>query len=266
MPKKEKVEDTEETEETEEKVDYSIKALETEKSKIPLRACQKNGTLPKFPCSVMFSGRSGSGKSNLLASILSRDEMLKDYYHCIVVYSPTAGTTDDIYKNLDLPKENFIPDFGKEDLERIIDSRKKLIKKKGIEWVAKQSRMLIILDDVISNREFLNSPTALKLFALLRHYLCSIFVLMQSYTKLPRALRLNCNCIYVFPASRSEIEVLKDEITPSSLTKKEFEQVIEYCTKDDYSFLTINNHAPSGKKIRKNLDEIINLDEYKMKR
>jgi hypothetical protein len=80
---------------------------------------------------------------------------------------------------------------------------------------------------------------------------------------LPRALRLNCNAISVFPTTQSEVEVLLNEITPSGIRKREFEKVIEYCTSDQYSFLYINRHAPKDKRVRKNLDQIIDLNKFK---
>jgi len=244
---------------------YEIKEVETEKSKIPQRQCAKDGILPKFPFSFMLSGRSGSGKTNLLMNILTNKDLYASYFHYTIVFSPTAGTTDDSYKVLNLPKENFKEDFGKEDLDQIIEVRKKQIEEKGIEWVAKNSRMLIIMDDVIANRSFLESAMALKMFALLRHYLVSVIVLMQSYTKLPRALRLNVNALAVFPCSQSEVERLIDEVCPSGIKKRDFEKVIDYCTSDKYSFLYINNHADRDKRIRKNLDEIVDLEKYKIK-
>ena len=235
--------------------------MDTEKSKIPLRKSMKEGVIAKFPSSVMVSGRSGSGKTNLLMNLLTDNGLYGNFFHCIIVYSPTAGQFDDTYKILGIPKENFIEEFDQESLETLIESRKELIKKKGIEWVSKNCRVAIILDDIIANRKFLESQVALKLFCLLRHYLCSIFVLVQSYTKLPRALRLNCNSVYVFPCSQSEVERLIDEVTPAGMKKRSFEKVIDYCTNDQYSFLSINNHAKKGERIRKNLDEIIKLGD-----
>lgn len=246
--------------------DYAITKIDTAKAGIPLRAVMKKGILPRFPFSIMFSGRSGSGKSNLLMNLLTKKEMYGGYFHYIIVYSPTAGKYDDMYAILDLPEENFVSEFGQSDLEGLIKKRKELIDKKGIKWVAHNSRVLIILDDVIANRAFLESQTALTLFALLRHYLVSVCVLMQSYTKLPRALRLNCNGLFVFPASRSEVEVLKDELCPAGLRKKEFEKVIAHATSGPYDFLYINNHAKRGEQLRKNLDEILNLDSFRQKK
>jgi len=242
---------------------YKIKPIETDKNKTPLKACMKEGIMPRFPFSMMISGRSGSGKSNCLMNLLTNEHLLKNYFHYIVVYSPTAGKYDDSYKVLNLPAENFKNDFTPDDLNNLIESRKALIDKKGIEWVVKNSRVLIILDDIIANRDFLNSPEALKMFALLRHYQVGVIVLMQNYNRLPKALRNNCNALIVFPSTQSEVEVLLDEITPAGLQKKEFKKVIDYCCEGRYDFLYINNHADINKRIRKNLDEIINIDDFK---
>ena len=101
------------------------------------------------------------------------------------------------------------------------------------------------------------------MFALLRHYQCSIIVLMQSYNKLPRALRLNSNATIVLPSTQSEIEVLLDEITPAGISKREFQRVIEYCTEGKHDFLYINRHAERGQQIRKNLTEVIDINKFK---
>jgi hypothetical protein len=243
--------------------DLKIKPIDTSKSKIPQRGVAKQGILPPFPFSIMLSGSSGSGKTNLLMNILSNKALYGQYFHYIIVYSPTAGKYDDSYAILNLPEENFIEDFSPDSLNKLIESRKELIDDKGTEWVGKNSRVLIILDDVIANREFLESQQALTMFALLRHYLCSVCVMMQSYTKLPRALRLNCNAVAVFPSTQSEIEILIKEITPSGIKKRDFEKVINYACDDQYSFLWINRKAKKGEHIRKNLDEIIDLDKFK---
>jgi hypothetical protein len=246
--------------------DYDITEIKTAKSNIPQPQASKDGILPRFPFSMMISGRSGSGKTNLLMNLMTKKSLYGGFFHYVIVYSPTAGDMDDSYKALNIPEENYIKDFSAETLEELIDSRKDLIEKKGIEWVGQNSRVVIILDDIIANRKFLESPTALKLFALLRHYLVSIITLMQSYNKLPRPLRLNANALAIFPASQSEVEVLLKEVTPSGISKRDFENVIDYATQDRYDFLYINNHADVGKRIRRNLNEVIDLDKFNTKK
>lgn len=245
------------------KSNYEIKVFDTDKHSIPLRKSMKDGTIPPFPSSTIICGRSGSGKSNLLMNLLSRKEFYGQYFHYTLVISPTAGSTDDLYKVLNLPEENFIDDFTSEFLENLIESRKELIKEKGIKWVAKNSRVNLILDDVIANRQFLQSPECLKLFALLRHYLCSVMILIQSFTKVSRACRLNANAIMIFPSCQNEVQILLDEVTPANMKKRDFEKVIDYATNEQYKFLYINNKAKQNEKIRKNLSEIINLDDFK---
>ena len=235
---------------------YKIEPIDSDKNDIPQRQCAKDGVMPKFPFSMMLSGSSGSGKTVLAMNILTKKELYGKFFHYIIVFSPTAGDYDDTYKILKLPAENFISKFDGEMLDKIIEARKKQIKEHGISWVAKNSRMLIIMDDCIADRQFLESPDALKMFALLRHYLVSVIVMIQSYKKLPKALRLNCNAVMVFPALRAEIEVIKDECCPAEYTKKEFEGVLQHCMSDKHSFFYINRHAEAGKRVRKNLDEI----------
>jgi hypothetical protein len=86
--------------------------------------------------------------------------------------------------------------------------------------------------------------------------------MIQSYNKLPRALRNNCNAICVFPALRSEIEVIKDEVAPAEYTKKEFEKLLKYCMSEQHSFFYINRHAKPNQRIRRNLDEVLEPEQF----
>lgn len=242
--------------------DFTIEPIKTAKHNIPQRKCQKQGILPKFPFSIGLIGRSGAGKTCCLLNILTRETMLKNYFNYILVYSPTCDI-DDSFKSLKIPKENFVKKFDEDALENILLARKRLIKKRGIKWVAEHSRVLIILDDIICESKFMRSPSTLKMFVLLRHYLCSVIICSQSLTKIPRAIRLNCNALIIFPSTQSEVEVMKDELRPVSLTRSEFQKLVEYATEDQFSFLYFNEHAGKGKKIRKNLDEIIDIAQFK---
>lgn len=244
---------------------YDIQPLETNKNNIPQKAVSKQQIMPKYPFSMVISGASGSGKTQLLLNILSRKDLFGDYFHKIIIFSPTAGNLDDTYKLLKLPKENFIKKFDVSILETILSNRKKQIEKEGIEKVAKTDRVILIFDDMIAEKSFLDSKESLMMFTLLRHYLISVCILSQSFKKIPRAIRLNANYLAIFPSLESEIQIMLDEITPSGINKKDFRKIIDYCTKGRYDFMSINNHADPGKRIRKNLSDIIdlkNLDKY----
>ena len=62
-----------------------IRKIPTKKHNIPLRKNMKNGTIPPYPCSIILSGRSGSGKTNLLMNLLdpASNELYGNYYHYI---------------------------------------------------------------------------------------------------------------------------------------------------------------------------------------
>lgn len=240
---------------------YDIIAIETDKSTIPQKAASKKNIMPRFPFSMILSGRSGSGKTQLLLNMLTRNELLGNYFHKIIIFSPTAGDLDDTYSALKLPPENFIKKFDASILERILDNRKIQIKKEGIDKVGKTDRVIIIFDDMIAEK-IMNSKEVLVSFTLLRHYLISVCVLSQSYKKIPRSVRINSNFISIFPSLSSEVSIMLQEICPAGIGKIEFQKIIAYCTEGRYDFMTINNHAPPNERIRKNLYDIINLKDF----
>lgn len=250
---------------TENKHKYDIVPLATNKNNIPQKKASKDNILCRYPCSIICSGRSNSGKTQLILNILTRPELMGEYYHKIIVFSPTANTLDDTYESLNLPSENFIKEFNVSILKTILENRKEQITKDGIDKVAKTDRVMLLFDDCVTEKKFLQSKENLQLFTLLRHYLCSVAILSQSYKLIPRTIRLNANFTCIFPSTESEIQVILEEVTPSNIKKSEFREVIQYCTEGRYDFLCINNHAPPNERIRKNLHEIIDLSKYKDK-
>ena len=70
---------------------YDIKVIQTDKSKIPQRTAAKDQVMPRFPFSMMITGSSGSGKTNLIINIMTDPELYGKYFHRIAIFSPTAG-------------------------------------------------------------------------------------------------------------------------------------------------------------------------------
>jgi len=250
---------------TENKHKYDIIPIETDKNNIPQKKASKDNILCLYPGSLIISGRSGSGKTQLILNILTRVDLWGNYYHKILVFSPTANTLDDTYASLKLPPENFIKDFNVDILKIILENRKQQIEKEGINAVSKNDRVILLFDDCVTEKKFLQSKENLQLFTLLRHYLCSVCILSQSYKLIPRSIRLNANFTCIFPSVESEIQIMIDELTPNGIKKNEFRKIINYCTTGRYDFMTINNHAPPSERIRKNLYDIIDLNKYKEK-
>ena len=243
---------------------YKINVVKTQKNKIKLKDSMKKGFITKYPSFNIIVGKSGSGKTNLLMSLLTKPELYGNFFDYILYLSPT-GKLDDSLKCLKLPEDNLItePDEYDDLLENIFEAQDKIIKKVGIRKASKVSKICLIFDDIIGEREILKSKSLLRLASLGRHYLLHTFLLTQSWTKVPRALRIQSMGIYLFTSSMSEVELLSTEYCPPNMTKKQFINLVSDATKDRYNFLFINSFEPPDNRYRKNIDEVINLNNYK---
>jgi hypothetical protein len=236
--------------------DLIIRAIKTSKSKVFRNPYMKSKIIPRHPCAVLFNGRSGSGKTNLLASMFEKKTMYKDYFTEIYLFS---GAPDDIFKNSEiskeLKKENIFdePDNWSKDLAKIFEDQGKLIDNLGID---KSPRILIIFEDIQNHQSFMRRDKHFtRCFIAGRHSNVSVFLTSQSYTKTPRECRINATNILFFEGTMSEQKIITDEYCPSVLTKKEFGQLIHDATVDEYSFLFINMQASLKDRYRHNLDK-----------
>jgi GTPase SAR1 family protein len=236
----------------------------TDKSKqkrkpVPQPAGVKSGKLPDYPCAQSLVGLSKSGKSTLLAKILTDPELMGNFFHTIVMMSPTADSDSTITGAIDMPEENIYTNFEPQDIRDIINARQQEIKKKGYNKIARTNRMCMIFDDCIAHRQFLKSKEMLDLTATVRHQLISVFFLTQSLNMIARPCRINLRGIYFFESNANEVEVLLNECRAPSLSKNDMRDLVHYATSEPYSFLMINRDAPYKHRYRKNLDIVLEL-------
>ena len=245
------------------KAGLSIVPFKTNKAQIEQRETMKQGIIPHHPSSTIFNGASGSGKSNLLVNLLTRPEFYgkrngKHYFDKIHMFSPTAGEMDDLCQHLidhcGLETSDIHNEFDQKLLLSILDDQQKAIKKKGIH---KSPKTLLLLDDIQSDKKFLASKAIKRLFLMNRHYNTSTWLCGQSFNLTPRACRLQANNLFLFPMGGSEKKVLIDEFSPPGLTKKEFEELVDHATSEQYQFLHVAKKQPPATRFRKNLDTIL---------
>jgi hypothetical protein len=230
-----------------------IKPLPTVKSKIKQRQLMEDDIIPRHPSSVIFNGSSGSGKSVLLLNMLTRPEFFGGYFDTIHLFSPTGGS-DDLFDVLDLPEEQIHIDMNVDDLNDILKAQREEIESKGVDKVKK---ILIIYEDVQGNGKFMRSKPFLQSFIANRHFGVSTWLCGQSWTRTPKACRLQANNIFYFAGSGSENELLAGEYSPPGMKKKEFMALLQQGTRGRYDFVHINNRAPHAERYRRNLDTII---------
>lgn len=236
----------------------------TNKKNIPQRPLMEADIIPRHPSAVIFNGKSGSGKSNLMVNLMSRPEFYgktnkKDkksgYFDVIFLFSPTANGGDDLVKFLDIPKKRIFTDFDASKLDKILDLQDSLVTDKGLD---KSPKMLIIFEDIQSDSKFMNTKSFLRCFIQGRHMNISTFLCGQSWTLTPRKCRLQANNIFFFPSSNSEVDILLKEFCPPHTTNDQFLKMIKYATSDPYHFLHVNMRKPPRERFRHNLKEIVN--------
>ena len=241
-----------------------VTPLETNKSKIKLNTCMECDIIPKHASSVLFCGKSGAGKTQLLLNLLTKKEFYKGYFDMIFLFSQTAGSgADDLYKeHLPELKEDHIfepDDNGLAQLNHILKTQKKIIKDKGLD---NSPKLLILFDDIAHAKKFLASKAYHQLHFMNRHYNATCFSLSQHYCKIPKGCRGNVSAIFFYNGcTGSEIERLSEEHCPPKWKWRQFQRMVEFAIKDKYSFLYINKHAKPSEQYRMNLDTILKLEE-----
>lgn len=238
---------------------WAIKKFDTAKHKLPQTFGMEHDIICKYPSMTLLVGKSGSGKSNFLINLVTNNNLMGDFFDDIYFISPTAKA-DDLMQHLKLDKDHIWDDLStaSDDLKTLVDNQAYDIEKDGIE---KAKKILVICDDCVGDKHFIKSDILLKIAIHGRHNLISSIICTQSYTKVPRAIRIQAQGLALFNGSSlDEVKLLCEDYCPGGYTKKKFSEVVAFATENPYDFLYINGHVKNLKeRFRKNLSEIILL-------
>jgi len=237
---------------------YAVKVFKTNKTDIYQPRCSENELLPNLPTSMCVIGKSGSGKTNSIISMLTNEKMLKDTFDFIYLFSGIKPDPE-LIEPLNLPKHQVYNDFEEDDVKKLMDKMEKSVEKNGMN---KTPSVLFIFDDILGKPKFLKSSTMSKLITTNRHMNISVIVMSQYFKKLPPVIRTNCSFYMIFPSSMSEIEKISDELCPPNMSKKKFINIIQFATSDKYNFISINTKCGIDKMLRKNFGKIINVEQF----
>jgi hypothetical protein len=203
---------------------------------------------------ILGLGKPGSGKSSLCTGLLGTGVKaggLKKVFHRVYVFIPPSSRNSmkDDFWNKSIPPNQIYDDLTLESLEEVYD-----ICKSNAE---EDMNSLIVLDDVQKN---LKQKEVQKLFLNIvnnrRHSRVSIFLLAQNYFSIPKMVRSGLTDLFVFKASKKEMEQIFDECYESH--KDKFLDILEHCFKKPHDFLYINTNS---QRIFSNWDEIIISNE-----
>ena len=187
-----------------------------------------------WPFRMLIIGPSGSGKTNTLLHLINNLHLIdKIYLYAQDIHQPKyeylinkreqAGI-----KNLNDP--NAFIEYS-DDMNDVLDEKKNRDKK-----------VLIVFDDMIADIEYnKNFKRIIKeLFYRARKISVSIVFITQSYFRALKDARLNStHYILMRIGNKKELKRIAEEKS-SHLDYKDFFKKYNYCTKDPYSFMTID--------------------------
>lgn len=189
-----------------------------------------------------LAGGSGSGKTNVLLTILMHKKPLADIFLC----SKTSNQAK--YKFL----ADLINSYNQRAREKIryneITNVEDLPPPEKI-----PENSIVIFDDILTEKQ----DKIATYFMRGRHRKISTFYLTQSFTKIPKksGIRENFNYFILFRQDKVNLRQIFDEYSPGGLDFKQFEQICRKCWGEPYGFVAIDCERSC---IKKNFEYVFN--------
>lgn len=175
-----------------------------------------------------------SGKSVLLKYLVDQK---KSKFEKIYVICPTESVNN-FYSSL-VEKNCIFDSWNEEWANTLIE---KMTTQNANKKKEEKKNILLILDDVMSDTNFAQSPALKKLYTRGRHINIGVIATCQYLYNLPPICRSNADWCIVGQMNRQSIQLLAEEYLSGDLEKNDFVKLYNRSTKD-YGFLIINNNS-----------------------
>ena len=123
-------------------------------------------------------------------------------------------------------------------------------------------RTYLVIDDSFGSRMLENSRNnpLVKFLIRHRHVMCSISILVQSLSYVPRAIRSNSVLFIAFPTkSIKDKKVLYEELSGVFDSYEHFEEVMKLVASKDYSFLYADTSSMKSPDLRNGFTDKLNI-------
>ena len=186
----------------------------------------------KVPTAICVASKRNTGKTVLVSALIYALLHLKKV-DMVLVMSQTAHVNDDYA---------FLPPrlrqaFSEETIKKLMDRQAK--DKKG-----KRDQVLLVLDDVLSDKDAERSRFIKKLYTLGRHYDINVVLISQtSNVALTPAIKQNSDYILYSRLNRYQLSALWESVT--NIDKRDFIAFSEENNKN-YVFLAVDNTSQSN--------------------
>ena len=190
---------------------------------------------PSVASYLVFCGKSRSGKSSLITSILTNQKVYRNTFHNVIICIPRHSFNSMSEKDnpfLALDTEKVYHEFNYETLDRIYNQI--------IEYAQNEEDTLLIIDDYASE---LKNGDLLKLLNSLvnnrRHLRLSVWMSVQTYKSIPLSNRKTINMLILFKCvNKSEIKSIWEEMT--FLSKDVFFDLLAYAFHKPFDYLVLD--------------------------
>lgn len=205
-----------------------------------------------FSCGVI--GRPGSGKTSLIESFLRTPALFNKVFSKIYVFIPKTSLSsikDSVFS--DLPEDQIYTQLNAENIAEL--------KRNAEESSKKKKFTLAVFDDV---QQYLKVNGTERMFTELvvnrRHLRLCLFVVAQTYKKIPRACRMCLSDFFLFNVSKEDLKVVHSEVV--DVDEHQWVQILnlykEKRKEDTHLFLYI--HCPA-RRIFCGFDEVLIDDD-----
>jgi len=194
----------------------------------------------KLPFRMCVVAPSGSGKTNFLCNLIH-------LFSC-----GSKGTFADITiitKNSSEPLYRWITDKCDQ-----IQVKEGLSNTPQLDKMDKDLNHLVVWDDLVLSKDL---SMVENYYIRARKLNCSVIFLSQSFFRIPKIIRNNCNYMVILKLSGNrEVNMILSEFG-LGITKEELLQIYEYATAEKFSPLVIDMDESPDKRFRKGMLEIL---------
>ena len=211
-----------------------------------------------WPFRMLIIGPLGSGKTNTLLHLINNLHPIdKIYLYAKDIHEPKYEYLINKREQAGIKKLNDPHDF----IEYSDDMNDMLVDINDYNK-NRDKKALIVFDDMIADIEYNKNFKRLikELFYRARKINVSIVFITQSYLRALKDARLNSTHILMRIGNKKELKRIAEEES-GHLDYKDFFKMYNYCTKDPYSFMTIDTRPTATIQFKKNFNEPIDLSE-----
>ena len=193
-----------------------------------------------LPFRMVVVAPSGSGKTNFILNMLQKFSQGKGTFNTITI----------ITKNKQEPLYEWLEDKTKKTV-KILEGIENI---PNLDKFNKEDQHIVIFDDLVLEKD---QKKMNEFYIRGRKKGISVCYLSQSFFKIPKVIRTNCNYFVILKLSgKRDLNLILSEFE-LDVSKQELINMYEYATKEKFNVLLIDVEAPKEKRFRKNFLEYI---------